>query len=57
MTRSDRTLIRRSGFCDVCEGQALALQAASGPCSSGSPDPDLFVIRRSQTTERRGERY
>ena len=21
------------------------------PCSSGSPDPDLFVIRRSQTTE------
>ena len=24
-------------------------------CSSGSPDPDLFVIRRSQTTER-GER-
>ena len=21
------------------------------PCSSGSPDPELFVIRRSQTTE------
>ena len=26
MTRSDRTLIRRSGFCDACEGQALALR-------------------------------
>ena len=23
------------------------------PCRSGSPDPDLFVIRRSQTTEER----
>ena len=49
MTRSDRTLIC-GGFCDACEGQALALRAAPVPCRSGSPDPDLFVIRRSQTT-------
>ena len=36
------------------EGQALARCLAvrlHPPCRSGSPDPDLFVIRRSQTTE------
>ena len=35
---------------NACEGQALALRAAPGPCSSRVPALDLFVIRRSQTT-------
>ena len=50
MTRSERTLMR-SGFWDACEGQAIALRAAPGSYRSGSPDPDPFVIRRSQTTD------
>ena len=49
LQRSVRTLMC-SGGCDAREGQALALRAAPGPCSSRVPALDLFVIRRSQTT-------
>ena len=38
----------------ACERVPLAIVHAPDPlsfCSSGSPDPDPFVIRRSQTTE------
>ena len=55
-----------SGGWGACEGQALALRAAPqapvgldrlirtpSPCSSRVPALDLFVIRRSQPTERR----
>ena len=38
----------------ACERVSLAMRLAGRPhpsCRSGSPDPDPFVIRRSQTTE------
>ena len=52
MRRSDRTLMS-SAASAVREGLSLALQAAPGSCSSRAPALDPFVIRRSQTTERR----
>ena len=38
----------------ACERVSLAMRLAvrpRHPCRAGSPDPDPFVIRRSQTTE------
>ena len=57
MTRSDRTLIRRSSFCDACEGQALALRGpgrfffgalrGTGPRATAGPQapvgPDRLI--------------
>ena len=35
----------------VGRGPVPRQRPCTRPCSSGSPDPDPFVIRRSQTTE------
>ena len=34
----------RAFFSVPCEGQALALRAAPGPCRSGSPDLDPALV-------------
>ena len=54
-TTGKKTAIHRRARALACHTRMQAgsprHRSRARPCKSGSPDPDLFVIRRSQTTE------